>query len=277
MLPSLFCEWWWRWNSPYINHFLSADTIVSDQTNPQGLNRYSYVKNNPIRFIDPSGHMATQGCGEDGKGACIETDPIKIAKNAQHIANLQHRSDESRCRNGEFARCSGVQGFQIQFTISAGMATSLTNSQGDNISPNIFYGISLVFDKHGGFQIFGLTRDISFTPYYNSGPADHANPSTYTGAGLTLAGGTIYGSQFAAQGTSAYGGRSVDKTLGYGDVSVDHYDVFNASTGTTDGTQVSGDDIGLSLGTPASGGSFAINSHPWFPRIGPAIQDPWAR
>jgi len=40
----------------YLNHFASADTIVPDPTNPQAFNRYSYVINNPIRLIDPSGH-----------------------------------------------------------------------------------------------------------------------------------------------------------------------------------------------------------------------------
>jgi hypothetical protein len=63
-MPSPFCEWWWRWNSPYINHFLQADTIIPDQTNPQNWNRYSYVNNNPLRYTDPTGHRA---CG-DGEG-----------------------------------------------------------------------------------------------------------------------------------------------------------------------------------------------------------------
>ena len=35
---------------------MSADTIVPNFTNPQSLNRYSYVFNNPVNYIDPSGH-----------------------------------------------------------------------------------------------------------------------------------------------------------------------------------------------------------------------------
>jgi hypothetical protein len=53
-------------SSPYINRFLSADTIVPNPTNPQSLNRYSYVTNNPLRYTDPTGHMRVQdGSQED--------------------------------------------------------------------------------------------------------------------------------------------------------------------------------------------------------------------
>jgi len=45
-----------RFYSPYINHFVSADTIVPSYANPQNLNRYSYVTNNPLRYTDPTGH-----------------------------------------------------------------------------------------------------------------------------------------------------------------------------------------------------------------------------
>ena len=45
-----------RYYLPNTNRFLTPDTIVPDPKNPQSLNRYSYVNNNPINFSDPSGH-----------------------------------------------------------------------------------------------------------------------------------------------------------------------------------------------------------------------------
>ena len=37
-------------------------------SNPQSWNRYSYVKNRPIKFNDPTGHWEDQGCGTGGAG-----------------------------------------------------------------------------------------------------------------------------------------------------------------------------------------------------------------
>ncbi len=45
-----------RLYNPSLGRFISADTIVPDPSNPQALNRYSYVINNPIMYTDPSGH-----------------------------------------------------------------------------------------------------------------------------------------------------------------------------------------------------------------------------
>ena len=41
---------------PTIGRFVSPDPIVPTHGNPQALNRYSYVYNNPLRYTDPSGH-----------------------------------------------------------------------------------------------------------------------------------------------------------------------------------------------------------------------------
>jgi RHS repeat-associated protein len=49
-----------RFYDPVLSHFLSADTIIPDEVNPQALNRYSYVLNNPLKNVDPTGH-----CKED--------------------------------------------------------------------------------------------------------------------------------------------------------------------------------------------------------------------
>ena len=45
-----------RYYDPVLGRFISADPIVPDPTNPQALNRYSYVVNNPLKYTDPSGH-----------------------------------------------------------------------------------------------------------------------------------------------------------------------------------------------------------------------------
>ena len=37
--------------------FLQADPLIQDPTNSQSLNRYSYVWNNPLNAVDPSGYM----------------------------------------------------------------------------------------------------------------------------------------------------------------------------------------------------------------------------
>ncbi len=43
--------------SPRVGRFLSADTIVPSPGNPQSLNRYAYTLNNPIAYVDPTGHF----------------------------------------------------------------------------------------------------------------------------------------------------------------------------------------------------------------------------
>jgi len=48
-----------RYYDPGIGRFISPDTIVPDPANPQDLNRYSYVRNDPVNHVDPSGHVCT--------------------------------------------------------------------------------------------------------------------------------------------------------------------------------------------------------------------------
>jgi RHS repeat-associated protein len=41
-----------------LGRFIQADTIASGSNTSQTLNRYSYTTNNPIKYVDPSGHVA---------------------------------------------------------------------------------------------------------------------------------------------------------------------------------------------------------------------------
>jgi len=46
-----------RYYDPLLGRFISADPVVREPGNPQSLNRYAYVYNNPLRYADPDGHV----------------------------------------------------------------------------------------------------------------------------------------------------------------------------------------------------------------------------
>jgi RHS repeat-associated protein len=77
-----------RFYSPYINRFLSADTIIPGGV--QGYDRYAYVNNNPLRFTDPTGHMMQT---EDGGGKPKKSCP-SCAKANQEKVRKQRETDK---------------------------------------------------------------------------------------------------------------------------------------------------------------------------------------
>jgi RHS repeat-associated protein len=55
-----------RYYDPALGRFVQADTIVPSPANPQSYNRYTYVENNPLKYIDPYGFekvIITYGTG----------------------------------------------------------------------------------------------------------------------------------------------------------------------------------------------------------------------
>jgi RHS repeat-associated protein len=46
-----------RYYDPYLGRFIQPDTLVPDPLNPQAWNRFSYCYNNPVSYVDPSGHI----------------------------------------------------------------------------------------------------------------------------------------------------------------------------------------------------------------------------
>src|SRR6188474_1487363 len=62
-----------RFYSPKLGRFLSPDTIVPGYANPQDLNRFSYVRNNPLKYTDPTGH--TPACDDGDWDGCPPSPP----------------------------------------------------------------------------------------------------------------------------------------------------------------------------------------------------------
>ena len=49
-----------RYCSPGMGRFFSADPVLGDSGLPQSWNRYAYVRNNPMRYVDPHGRESAQ-------------------------------------------------------------------------------------------------------------------------------------------------------------------------------------------------------------------------
>lgn len=46
-----------RYHNPNIGRFMSVDPAGADPTDPQSWNRYAYVQNNPLKYVDPDGEQ----------------------------------------------------------------------------------------------------------------------------------------------------------------------------------------------------------------------------
>ena len=69
-----------RYYDPALGRFVQADTIVPEPGNPQALNRYSYVYNNPLKYTDPDGRIAFAIPLISGGVAAVVAGAVDLAK-----------------------------------------------------------------------------------------------------------------------------------------------------------------------------------------------------
>ncbi len=89
-----------RYYSSYLNRWIQPDTIVPQPGNPQDLNRFSYTRNNPLRYTDPTGH-----CLNDG------SDPDCMAVYNGIIATLGGQFNVADLWKWDKARLQGLEGW----------------------------------------------------------------------------------------------------------------------------------------------------------------------
>ncbi|MEK6751810.1 MAG: RHS repeat-associated core domain-containing protein [Chloroflexota bacterium] len=66
-----------RFYDPALGRFTSADTIVPGGV--QGYDRYAYVNNSPLNFVDPSGHEPKYGCYASTNGTCTNANGTPLS------------------------------------------------------------------------------------------------------------------------------------------------------------------------------------------------------
>ncbi len=85
-----------RWYDPALGRFISADTLVPEPGDPQSLNRFSYVNNNPLRYTDPTGHylLLEDAAGDFSAFALYWTAQTgyRILSGGSHFRNYYERA-----------------------------------------------------------------------------------------------------------------------------------------------------------------------------------------
>ena len=77
-----------RYFDSSIGRFISQDTYEGELNNPLSLNLYTYVENNPLRYVDPTGHRKT---GNYAEIELMLEDAMKYRANSQQY--WKYRSD----------------------------------------------------------------------------------------------------------------------------------------------------------------------------------------
>lgn len=90
---------------PVLGRFLSPDPMVQAPYDSQSLNRYSYVRNNPLRFSDPSGFCFNRGpVADSGRNQCLETIVITANRWLEYDFMREIVSQFGGLRDGMFNR-----------------------------------------------------------------------------------------------------------------------------------------------------------------------------
>jgi hypothetical protein len=149
-LPHYFAMENWS-DSPYINRFLSADTVVPGYAHPQNLNRYSYVNNNPLRYTDPTGHRLDDGC-RTGEGCNVTTQTI-IDDN-RRASDFRNTTERNKCKAGNKNSCSYAENHPVEtaaflgggLLFSGTTAASLSYMSASEAAATINAGINVTTD-----------------------------------------------------------------------------------------------------------------------------------
>ena len=228
-----------RFYSPYLNRWIQPDTIVPDPSNPQSLNRFAYTRNNPVKYVDPSGHRECYGYAPSEPGSygngfgfenCAGGEWEKV-RNEEALGKLQDQvktecAGNPRCQidlirdSIEFgdkllyAILPSTIGFEIQGSVGADMFAGYDASAGVQVIWNWRSGQFAVIGTSSANAKVG-TPNLASTSVRGGGILSWGSSSIESYLGATdFSGGDLSADAVAKVGVYIQSSTSVDRSTG---------------------------------------------------------------
>jgi RHS repeat-associated protein len=142
-----------RYYGSSMERMMSPDPVGGSLANPQTLNKYAYVMNNPLRYSDPTG---LYGCADDAKGA---TEHCTSDADKRFEASRQHHLQS---KNADVRRAAGAYGDRGQEVVNA-RGDKVTVAFSSDVASNGEGGVAhSVLDANGATPISNST--VTFNP-----------------------------------------------------------------------------------------------------------------
>ncbi len=139
--------------------FLSPDPFVPDASNTQDFNRYSYARNNPLTYMDPTGFDALHCDWNSGEGhACIAVPDVCTGSRLSCGGQEGWCSGGGSCAGFDYANGSLSDG---QLTAAAGVSAAALAAAGFAASAS-----------GAAASSYGAAATSTSQPQGDSGPAD---------------------------------------------------------------------------------------------------------
>lgn len=117
----------------------------AETLHPAGQPWYAYTLNNPISNTDPSGNMPIQGCGTEGKSACVASIQEKV-----DYAYFVQRYEHSLCEGGNMNYCSPIDKRIINNRPITGVHIGYSGQVGFAAEGGAYYQTDWLMDWVGG-------------------------------------------------------------------------------------------------------------------------------
>jgi RHS repeat-associated protein len=144
-----------RYYSATQGRFTSPDILLGQRGNPQTLNRYAYVMNNPLRYVDPLGYQAQDRPKDD------KIDVIVIVINDQEQQRRLREEEERKKRFlprlvGGFREYAKVVGHTVASTVEyARHVAQVARPDGLTVNATALWVVSVDLTITADFDVLG--------------------------------------------------------------------------------------------------------------------------